>query len=82
MTTSSQIAMAFCPDCEEQVHLGTQPRLGQKVTCPDCWADLEVIRLKPLKLSWDTDYWDTDYLEENRDMKDWQRYNRIQQSLI
>jgi hypothetical protein len=46
-------AVAFCPDCEEQVHISTDPHLGLKVLCPHCWASLEVIRLRPLKLSWD-----------------------------
>jgi lysine biosynthesis protein LysW len=53
MKIGRQTAVAFCPDCEEQIHMGTDPELGLKVLCPHCWTDLEVISLKPLKLSWD-----------------------------
>jgi lysine biosynthesis protein LysW len=28
-------------------------RIAQKVTCPNCWAYLEVVSLNPLRLSWD-----------------------------
>ncbi len=42
-----------CPDCEEDIYLESTPRKGQKVTCPNCWAYLEVISLDPLKLSWE-----------------------------
>jgi len=53
MKFGRRTVVAFCPDCEEQVHMGTDPELGLKVLCPYCWACLEVIRLEPLKLSWD-----------------------------
>ena len=54
MKVGRQTAFAFCPDCEERIQLDTDPELGQRVLCPHCWANLEVIRLWPLKLSWDT----------------------------
>jgi lysine biosynthesis protein LysW len=46
------MAIAFCPDCEEGIGLGLSPKLGQRVTCPHCHAELEVIDLSPLELDW------------------------------
>ena len=53
MKTGHDSAMAFCPDCEDRIQLNTNPELGLKVLCPYCGAYLEIIRLRPLKLSWD-----------------------------
>lgn len=49
-----QIVSASCPDCGEKIDLGPQPKEGQTVTCPECWAYLKVVNLEPLQLSWDT----------------------------
>ncbi len=43
----------LCPDCEHEIELGIAPELGQKITCPNCWAYLEVINLEPLELAWE-----------------------------
>lgn len=62
MNTEKRIAIAPCPDCEHEVKLGLSPKLGEKFTCPTCWAYLEVINLDPLELAWDSeleDAWET-----------------------
>jgi lysine biosynthesis protein LysW len=43
---------AVCPDCGEQVPLGLLAKMGQRVTCPHCQADLEVVETVPLELDW------------------------------
>ena len=45
--------IASCPDCAEKCYLGIQPKLEQKVTCPNCRSLLKVVSLSPLKLGWD-----------------------------
>lgn len=60
MATTKDDVMAVCPDCEEKVNIGSQPRQGQRITCPECWADLEIISLDPLELDFaaEDDDWD------------------------
>jgi alpha-aminoadipate carrier protein LysW len=48
----TNMAVATCPDCGNEISLGPKPKEGQTVTCPDCGADLEVISLDPLELDW------------------------------
>lgn len=45
---------ALCPECGEKLKLGATPSQGQKLTCPNCWASLEVVSLTPLELAWET----------------------------
>ena len=44
---------ASCPDCEQEILLDNNPQKGQKITCPNCWAYLEIVSLDPLKLDWE-----------------------------
>lgn len=53
MTTNAKPVTALCPDCEETVVLGTNPKLGEKFTCSNCWAYLELVNLDPVQLTWD-----------------------------
>ena len=46
------MAIAFCPDCEEPIHLNVRPRVGQRINCRSCGAELEVIETSPLELDW------------------------------
>jgi lysine biosynthesis protein LysW len=67
---AKRTATALCPDCEEEIDLGAAPKLGQKVICPHCDADLQVVSVKPLRLSWD----DSEYEEEEEEWdvdEDW-----------
>ncbi|MBN1876649.1 MAG: hypothetical protein JXA33_20655 [Anaerolineae bacterium] len=60
-------AKAICPSCGEWVKLPDHPKIGQKVTCLQCEADLEVIEVDPVELDWaymegklDEENWDDD----------------------
>ncbi len=76
------MAVAFCPECDEGIALGTKPFEGQRVTCRSCGADLEVIGLKPLELDWvyqepeevfNEDEWDDeDWDDEDWEDEDWE----------
>lgn len=54
----------FCPDCDEEIRLGPTPKIGQRVTCPDCGAELEVIEVDPLELDWAYDGPEGEWEEE------------------
>lgn len=65
------MSVALCPDCEEGIRFGSRARLGQRVSCPHCGADLEVVELSPLELDWA--YEDTDWEDEDdEDDDDWE----------
>jgi lysine biosynthesis protein LysW len=59
------MASAYCPDCDESIYL-KNPRLGQKLHCPHCETELEVISEDPLDLDWayDSSY-DEDWADED-----------------
>ncbi len=43
--------MAFCPECEATIDLDEEDmEEGQRVDCPDCGAELEVVNTNPLEL--------------------------------
>lgn len=39
-----------CPGCDDELYIGGEPRLGQKVVCGECDARLEVVSLDPLEV--------------------------------
>ena len=43
------INAAYCPECDQQLKLGTRPYKGQKVICPSCDTNLSLINLRPLE---------------------------------
>ena len=57
-------AKAICPSCGEWVNLPDHPEIGQKITCLECEADLEVIEVNPVELDWV-------YMEDELDEEDW-----------
>ena len=59
MNSRKQIVTAPCPDCKHQVRLGQNPSRGEKFTCPNCWAYLELISTDPPELQWDIAFEDT-----------------------
>ncbi len=61
MHRRTSMLVAPCPDCEWEIYLGAQPREGQKVTCPDCGAELQVIDLDPPELDWAFDGFEPDW---------------------
>jgi len=46
------VAKALCPGCRRKIELEPQVERGEWVSCPYCWADLEVISLNPPVLDW------------------------------
>lgn len=61
---------AYCPDCDGKIVLNPHARVGQKLTCPHCETELEVISVDPLEFDWAYDWsWDDD--EEYDDDEDW-----------
>lgn len=70
---------AICPSCGEWVKLPDHPKIGQKVTCVHCEADLEVIEVTPVELDWayleadddlDDEDWDDEELDDEEDADD------------
>jgi hypothetical protein len=67
------MAIAFSPDCENPTELGDRPKVGQRVTCRSCGAELEVIETSPIELDWafdgPIDDWEE---EEEEDDEEWE----------
>lgn len=70
MNKRVKTAMAACPDCDWEVYLGPRPREGQRVSCPNCRAALEVIDLDPPELDWAFDGVDPDW-DPDDDEEEW-----------
>ena len=60
------MTVAICPSCGEDIKIQDNPKLGQRLLCQHCDAELEVIELDPVELDW-ADYGDYDDYEE----EDW-----------
>jgi len=66
--------IAYCPDCDGEIRLNPHPRLGQRLSCPHCDTDLEVINTDPVELDWAYDWSDDEWgddEEEDDDDSDW-----------
>jgi hypothetical protein len=81
------IETAFCPDCDEPIGLGAKLRLGQRITCPHCQTDLEVIETLPLELDWaydePGDVWEDEEVEDwddGGDDEDWEDDDEAEES--
>ena len=59
--------LAVCPSCDEEVELKGRVRIGQRVTCPWCGAELEVFDVNPVELTWVDD---EDWEEDDEDFDD------------
>jgi alpha-aminoadipate/glutamate carrier protein LysW len=44
--------LGVCPECDEDIRIPGKPRLGQRVSCQHCGAQLELVELDPLELDW------------------------------
>jgi lysine biosynthesis protein LysW len=44
------MTVVFCPECEHRLKLGARARIGQRIICPKCKANLEVVSLTPPEL--------------------------------
>ena len=41
---------ALCVECDAELDLSGRPRIGQRVTCPNCGIRLEVVGLHPVEV--------------------------------
>jgi alpha-aminoadipate carrier protein LysW len=65
----------YCPECDERIVFNpTKPKFGQRLSCPNCSAELEVISLDPLELDWAYD-WEWDDEDEDEDEDDFDDYD-------
>jgi lysine biosynthesis protein LysW len=58
---------ADCPSCDAQVNVGSKPRMGQFITCPNCRTKLEITWLDPVELDWPYDEDDYDDFDDDYD---------------
>ncbi len=42
--------MALCPECEATIDVEDELEEGQKMECPECGAELEVVNANPVEL--------------------------------
>jgi len=59
--SSDQAVAALCPDCDEDILLQGTIRIGRRVACPNCGADLEIVETEPVELDW---YYEEEYEDE------------------
>jgi lysine biosynthesis protein LysW len=71
------MASTYCPDCDGKISITAGGKVGQRLICPHCDAELEVISLEPLELdwaydwSWDEEEGDDEEEEEEDEDEDW-----------
>ena len=59
---------AECPQCGNNVQVGSQPTMGKLVKCKECGSELEIVWLDPVELDWPLDEEEMeDYLEYEED---------------
>lgn len=70
---SKNLKNGKCPLCRENVHIASHMKVGSRVICTGCDAQLEIVSLIPLELDWPYDngydyyYRDDDSFEESFD---------------
>ncbi len=64
------MTMSVCPACDETIKLPVRVNLGQRLTCPHCDTELEVIELDPVELDWAYDEFDDDLDDDDWDDDD------------
>jgi len=57
----------MCPECEGEFRTGPILKVGQRLVCPNCDAELEVIHLSPLELDWAFDEPTSDVVVEEEE---------------
>lgn len=62
------MAVATCAECDEEIEVSDRARVGQRVVCTNCGAQLEVVSTNPLEL--DPAYDDDDEWEDDDDFGD------------
>lgn len=43
--------MGTCPECDSQLNVSPEVRVGEIFVCPDCSVDLEIVALNPVELA-------------------------------
>ena len=51
------VVETLCIECDHSLKLGTHPRTGQQLVCPECQTPLEVVSLNPLELDISVTAW-------------------------
>jgi lysine biosynthesis protein LysW len=46
---------AKCPLCREVVYIGSHAKVGGRILCPGCDAQLEIVSMVPIELDWPYD---------------------------
>lgn len=65
------MASTFCPDCDGKLTINPAAKIGQRLVCTHCDAELEVISTEPLELDWAYDWsWDEEEEEEEEEDED------------
>jgi len=59
---------AVCPGCDEEIYVPVA-RLGTKVVCRSCNAELEVVESGPIELDWAYDDDDEDWDDDDEDFE-------------
>ncbi|MBX3012688.1 MAG: hypothetical protein KF832_14325 [Caldilineaceae bacterium] len=62
------MAVATCAECDEEIEVSDRARVGQRVVCSHCGAQLEVVSTNPLEL--DPSYEDDDDWDDDDDFTD------------
>lgn len=42
---------AICPECDTEITLPTEPKIGDVLECQTCGAECEITEINPLELS-------------------------------
>ena len=65
------MSVTICPECEAKINFDKPVEVGERVFCPECDIELEVISVKPLTLDyapddedWEEEDWEEDWEEE------------------
>jgi alpha-aminoadipate carrier protein LysW len=61
--------VASCPECESEIKFDNPVEVGERLFCPECAMELEVITEKPLTLDY---FFDDDEEWEDWEDEDWE----------
>ena len=74
---NSNVLVGTCPGCGAKIRFHGPVSLGEFVACEECDDELEVVKIKPLKLDWayadpidDDEYIEDDFYYDEDDY-DW-----------
>jgi alpha-aminoadipate carrier protein LysW len=60
------MARTYCITCDAEIVID-HPRLGQKIECPECGDELEVVSTDPFDVDYPYDDWDDDWDDDEDD---------------